>query len=195
MLSSKSFYEQVIKIREIDDRKQFFLSHCENKSVLHVGCADWPVYDQNTNLHLYLYNRNNRVEGFDTNTEVIEKMRTVISGPLHTTLPNKKYDVILIPETIEHVPNPETFLKTLVPLAHGFSKFIITAPNAFCETWMNGVKYLNGTVEECVHPDHYCWYSPYTLANLVRRTFSSCDILDIGVIDKRTMVYVIFSIG
>lgn len=201
MISSKSFYEQVVKYTEVNGRREFLSGLCAHKTTLHIGCADWPVFHPQSNLHIYLYQGNNMVEGFDPDIETIQKMKDLpeLQGAaLYTSLPNKTYEVLLIPETIEHVGNAQDFLTGLIPLTTNSTQIIVTAPNAFCDTWIKGNVDSGTEFQEGVHPDHKCWYSLYTLPNLILSAYKGkrkVELLDIGVLDNKTMVYVIYTLS
>ena len=78
------------------------------------------------------------------------------------------YDTVLVPEVLEHVPDVQGFLRQLD--AVGASQYIITVPDAF-SCFRRHFDYSSGaqTFVEVVHPDHNCWYTPYTLANVIAK--------------------------
>ncbi len=111
--------------------------------------------------------------------DVLENMQThplLTDAKLYHELPDKKYDLILAPETIEHVNNVEGILLGLLKCADANTIIVITAPNAFCELHMLRNKVVDGAFIEVVHPDHNCWYSPYTLPNTVRKVYGAHNI-------------------
>jgi 2-polyprenyl-3-methyl-5-hydroxy-6-metoxy-1,4-benzoquinol methylase len=202
MLSQPSFFEQHVKVTKRGDRVTYFKELIQGKSVLHIGCADWPIYNPAQNLHIQLCTTNPLVEGFDVNKEVIEQMKThpnLIGKALYSTLPEKKYDLLLVPETIEHVNNVEGFLMGLTQCATPGKPILITAPNAFCANHMGRNHTMGTTFVEIVHPDHNCWYSPYTLANAIRKSYMANGVTvtfhDIGTVEHETMVYCLFSLS
>lgn len=152
-------------------RNQVFASLCDGRSVLHVGCADSPITDINNNLHLALQNSAKVLDGFDLDTEALAMLRPHLRhGRLFSNFDEVKddYELLIVPEVIEHVDNVEQFLQTLDKI--NFSEIVITAPDLF--SCMN--RYFDYDVEsetfcEIVHPDHNVWYSPYTLYNTVRK--------------------------
>lgn len=151
----------------------------KKRSVLHVGCADYPIYNPQTNLHICLCSSNKYVDGYDIQKDVLENMQThplLTDAKLYHELPDKKYDLILAPETIEHVNNVEGILLGLLKCADANTIIVITVPNAFCELHMLRNKVVDGAFIEVVHPDHNCWYSPYTLPNTVRKVYGAHNI-------------------
>jgi 2-polyprenyl-3-methyl-5-hydroxy-6-metoxy-1,4-benzoquinol methylase len=202
MLSQQSFFKQIVKITKRTKRLPFFLDFIgTEKSVIHVGCADWPIFETSNNLHIQLCNKNKNVDGYDPQEETINNMKTcpsLLGRNLFATLPEKKYDIIISPETIEHVNNVEGFLLSLVKLANVGAQFLLTGPNALCYEHYNRNTNRTNEFVEIVHPDHNCWYSPYTLPNVIRKVLKSNNInvnfTEIGVVENETMVYVIFTI-
>lgn len=183
------------------NRIPFFIDAIKNKKVLHIGCADFPIFDIQHNLHYILSKTNTDIDGYDPNIETISKMKQLKEFEhlnLFTVLPNKKYDVILVPEVIEHVDSVKDFLLDLSHLCHENTIYIITGPNAFCDEHIKrNINYLDSFIE-IVHPDHYCWYSPYTLPATIKKIYSKMfevDIKEIGTLNNDTSVYVIFSLA
>ena len=199
MLSQPSFFEQHVKVTTRGDRVTYFKDLIQGKNVLHIGCADWPIYNPEQNLHIQLCTANPLVEGFDVNKAVIEQMKThpnLIGKELYSTLPDKKYDLLLVPETIEHVNNVEGFLMGLNKCVSPGKPILITAPNAFCANHMGRNRNTETNFVEIVHPDHNCWYSPYTLANAIRKSYVANGLTvtfqEIGTVENETMVYCLF---
>lgn len=200
--SFSDFYRQKVKIKNISiSRVDFFAEKIGSKSALHYGCADWPVYEKENNLHYALIRKDKDIDGYDINSNAIEMMiktNLFSKNSLFSTLPDKKYDFLLIPETIEHVNNVSIFLHSIVQNLKETTQVLITAPNAFCETHYNS-NYINqNDYIEIIHPDHNCWYSIYTLPNTIEKCFSEIDknILfhEIGFLENKTMVYSLFEI-
>lgn len=153
-------------------RNQVFGSLCDGRTVLHVGCADSPITNINNNLHLALQQCAKLIDGFDLDTRALEMLRPhVHRGGLFSTFDDVKdrsYDLLLVPEVIEHVDNVEQFLKTLDSI--DFGEVIITAPDAYsCMRRHFDYDGDSETFCEIVHPDHNAWYTPYTLMNVLRK--------------------------
>ena len=93
---------------------------------------------------------------------------------------------------------PQEFLQSIIPLTTKKTEIMVTAPNAFCNTWIKENSFSGNEYRELVHPDHKCWFSPYTLANTVRNAYKGhkkINFLEIGVLDNMTMTYVHFSLS
>ncbi|MDE8654590.1 glycosyltransferase [Novosphingobium album (ex Liu et al. 2023)] len=143
---------------------------CAGKRVLHVGCADWPITDPRTSLHVRLDAHCARLDGLDIHAEALEQLAPHVKGSLFTSFDEvtDPYDVVLVPEVLEHVPDVEGFLAQLE--AVDASCYLISVPDAF-QCRQRHFDYIaeDGTFLEAVHPDHNVWYTPYTFANTIRK--------------------------
>lgn len=150
-------------------RVEVFRQICEGKRVLHVGCVDWPITDLQRSLHLQL-DSCCTLDGFDIHPEAFEIMQPHVRGRLFSDWSQVQgpYDLVLVPEVLEHVPDVQGFLRQLD--AVGASQYVITVPDAY-SCFAGHFDYSKGvqTFVEVVHPDHNCWYTPYTLANVLRK--------------------------
>lgn len=197
MIRNLTVMNQEVVFEEYPLREVYFQNQMIGHSkILHVGCADWPIYDISYNLHAKLLKANSSLEGYDPSVETIENMKsepTFKDAIFHTTLPEKTYDMILMPEVVEHLLNPGHELELLFDRLEIGGKFIITGPNAFCPELIAG-QYNRGNVHaELVHSDHKSWYSLYTLPNLIRSVFGSrVQIQSIGLLNRQSMVFVNF---
>jgi len=162
---------QVDQTYKNGSRLDFFRPYLQDKQVLHVGFVDWPVTRTNKNLHLAIAPWCAKLDGIDIHADKAEHLR-VPNGDMYFDWAQIKqnYDVILVPEVIEHVDNVAEFFKTLNTLT---GTLIVTAPDAYLlhDNHFNVVKHKLTTQPEefveIVHPDHNCWYSPYTLKNTI----------------------------
>jgi len=179
------FFLQRLRMADsLTSRLDLFLPLVKGKKVLHVGCVDSPIFDPNNNLHLILASHASELHGLDIDTAGLVELQKHFNGAYFDSVDaclqnGTHYDLVLVPETIEHVPNAESFLKDIdrVPC----DSIAITAPCIY-GWWQYGVMshkekgqsfgpygwLLNpGSFVEEVHPDHKYWFSPYTLTNLV----------------------------
>jgi len=143
---------------------------CQGKRVLHVGCADWPITDINTSLHLALEPVCAQLDGVDPHTEALDQLAPHVKGRLFGSLDQvtDSYDLVLVPEVMEHVANVSDFLAELQNIDAG--AFLISVPDAF-QCRARHFDYLGDseTFVEVVHPDHNVWYTPYTFANTIQK--------------------------
>lgn len=187
-LKYNKYWHQRVEIRTEPNRLEFFRELCSNKKVLHFGCTDWPVFNPKNNLHIELSKFTRLLHGFDIDVEGINNLRQYVDQDYFskfTEIPDIHYDVCLIPETIEHVDNVRSFLENVSKINADI--FVITAPNCFSREHISRNVYGEGQFIELVHPDHNCWYSPYTLKNQIEK-YASMKVNDVILIGKDTMV-------
>lgn len=170
-MKKRNQMNQVVDIDESTistSRKHFLMNYIKNKKVLHVGFVDYPITDVKKNLHLALSSECQRLDGIDTNiTTEIEELLSVPNGNIIKKWEDVKdeYDVIIVPEVLEHVGNAENFLTLLDQFN---STLIITVPDIY-QLKDDVFKLEDDRFIESVHPDHNCWYSPYTFKNLLEK--------------------------
>lgn len=167
--------------RDIKSRLDLFKEHLINKNVLHIGCSDWPDTEEKIKkgnlLHQYLGDIITELYGIDIDEEGISMMqkngfRNVFIGDiynLHTNkkLFDKKFDVLLIPEVIEHLTNPGLALnsiKTYILKNNPKCEVIFTVPN-YHNLWYNVLFVLKN--KEGVHFDHKFYFSYRTFRTLI----------------------------
>lgn len=169
---SPSLHLQTLQIHSKETRNSWFLRNVADKAVLHVGCTDFPIRDKSTNLHLMLNESKvcSSLHGTDSDLPGLEWLSQFVeSGTLYhidsVILRSKShtYDICLMPETIEHIPNPLDFLLDIKQL--NFTILMITAPMVMPKDFID----LPSGFVERVHRDHFAWYSPYTLSNLLTK--------------------------
>lgn len=186
--SFDNYWVQKVEINRIENRVEYFKNICEGKNVLHFGCTDWPIFDENDNLHIKLSQFTKSIDGFDIDREGLENLSKFVKGNYYydyNQLINKKYDVCLVPETIEHVDNVADFLVNLSNI--DADKFLITAPNCFSKEHISRNYYGNDSFIEVVHPDHNYWYSPYTLTNVIQK-YSKLKVIKVVLMEEEKMV-------
>lgn len=180
-------FTQEIAVKVIPDRLELLDSLCRGQKVLHVGCTDHPVFNPATNLHLHLARICRELDGLDVDLAGIEVLRRHVPGRYFSDVDqvSEPYDLLLVPETIEHVDNIRQFLESLTRIR--FEKCLITAPNAFLPD-DNGNEWIGpGAYIEYVHPDHNCWFSPYTLRRCIAK-FTGWHIEETFLLENQTQV-------
>lgn len=173
-------FEQRVELARYDSRREYFAELCRGRSVLHVGCAD-PGIVVADSLHAYLAPLCRTLDGLDVVDDPVA--RSV--GKLHrrASLIADRYDVMIVPEVVEHVSNLGSFLAELDEV--DFRMFVVTAPNAFMEPpiiW-NTSHYDESGIIEIVHPDHKCWFSPYTLTNAIK-SLTSWQVREVFILER-----------
>lgn len=187
-LKFDSYWVQKVATYKIQNRNAYFEFFCLDKKVLHFGCTDWPIFNPENNLHIKLSKSAKILHGFDIDKEGIENLKKYVNQDYFSDfseISNIEYDVCLVPETIEHVDNVKIFLEGLSTI--NTKLFLITAPNCFASEHM--IRNINGIDEfvEIVHPDHNCWYSPYTLKNQIEK-YSNLKVTKVVLMEDDKMI-------
>lgn len=164
------------------NRLDLIENYCADKKIIHVGFADHvelieTKIDRNEWLHNRLRAVARRCIGIDINTEAVDFIQRrfdipdvytydlIHSEPFHILLEDR-WDLLVLAEIIEHVDNPELFLRVLLEKYRSVVKgLLITAPNAFW--YKNATGFLRR--REHINSDHRYWFSPYTLAKIACR--------------------------
>ncbi|RPI32271.1 MAG: methyltransferase domain-containing protein [Chloroflexota bacterium] len=158
-------------------RQEFIVEYAAGKNVLHLGCVDEGLTEQKYRAGMLLHDRLQRVAktlyGVDIDKAGLDWMRAHgCSNLIHADIENVasipeiaqvEFDLILLPEVLEHLNNPGRFLASVRPLFRPQTELIITVPNSSGLTHLIPL-YMG---KEHVHPDHNYWFSYHTLKGLV----------------------------
>lgn len=156
------------------DRRDFILDQCRNKRVLHLGCVDYPFFEdqlaKGTLLHSALANVAAGLCGVDLDASGLDRLcelgfADLIKGnieELDAVVGGRKFDVVLAAEVMEHLDNPGRFLSHVSGCLAAGGTFVATVPSA------TSIRLFANTLRhrEVVHPDHKSYYSPRTLQTL-----------------------------
>jgi len=149
--------------------------YCVGKDVLHIGCTDSPlttvVWKRGDLLHLRLENVAKSLIGVDLDVESLDFLkRHGISNVIEMNAENitldRKFDVIVAGDVLEHMNNPGLFLQQVPSLLNKDGLLVLSVPIASAFASIFSV-WLTGT--ERVHQDHCFYFSPKTLSTLCYR--------------------------
>lgn len=148
------------------ERNKLLAQLAQAKNVLHLGCADhidliMAKRRSGTYLHDILGRVSKSVVGCDINQPALSKMKSLGLTDLYTpeSVPQRDYDLLLVPDVIEHIPNVDDFLRSL--RRFNAKEIVISTPNAY--RLLNRRQYR----AELINTDHRYWFSPYTLSKCV----------------------------
>jgi 2-polyprenyl-3-methyl-5-hydroxy-6-metoxy-1,4-benzoquinol methylase len=167
-------YDPAKRIGLATDRIRYFCELLTGRTVLHVGCADYPITQQRLTedslLHNHLVGIPSRLVGVDISEPGLKLLRQIgLSNLLLMDAEdlslNASFDVVLASDVLEHVSNPGRFLNSAARVLRPHGELIVSVPSAL--TASNLRTYL-GRGEQ-VHHDHTAYYSPKTLAALCHR--------------------------
>lgn len=168
-----------------ESRGEVFKKFCENKSVLHVGCTDYP-FDGLNGLHKSITEYAN-VDGVDVDRDGIDRFKKHFDGNFYYNLDeiSKSYDVILVPEVLEHVDNAGFFLNQINKI--NFKQLIVTVPDVLSCYNYSHFEYIDNKYIEACHPDHVAWYSPHTLKNIIEKN-TNCKCSKFFIVNGRSIM-------
>ena len=158
------------------------LKACAGKSVLHLGCTNYPYTQDAIEKGMLLHHRIDAVAaelyGFDYDQEGLDilaadgtnnlfraDLEDLRSVPLERT-----FDVIVAGEIIEHLVNPGLFLSGIRRFMAPETSLMITTVNAY-----SAARFLTyslrgkGGYNEPVHPDHVAYFSYKTLGKMIEK--------------------------
>lgn len=190
-ISAGDFFTQKIKVGQI---AQHSWEYCKElslgKKVLHIGCSDYPLFKPETNMHLHLSHFAKELHGCDTNG--IDELRKHYNGVyfdeiFEVVCVNNEYDVILATNIIEHLENPGKMIERIFSIR--FKKLFILVPHYAISAQ---AEYDGQTFTERIHPDHYCWYSPYTLWKLLSEQMKNIGAeCEMNFFDNQNMISIL----
>lgn len=147
---------------KVENRVEWIARQVKNKEVLDVGaCSTGCTFE----LHSAIKKEAKNILGIDINKEGIKKMRelgfNVIYGDAEHYVSDKKFDVVLAGDVIEHLSNPGLFLNCVRKNLKKGGKLILTTTNTrHPNEWLTMKAY---------RPDHVQLYNAPTMGNLLRR--------------------------
>lgn len=155
----------------IERREDIILPLCKGREVLDVGCAGYSAdFEKPGELHERIASVAWKVIGVDCDEKNIKRLRSrgynVVLGNAENIHLEKKFDVIVAGEVIEHVNNQGLFLENMRRHLRDDGVLVISTPNAyyatFCTKGLFGLKVK-------MSPGHIIWHNGETLAELAKR--------------------------
>ncbi|AEG93933.1 class I SAM-dependent methyltransferase [Ramlibacter tataouinensis] len=166
-------------------RGDLLTARVAGRRVLHVGFADHvPLIARRVAdgswLHARLTRSASVCEGIDIDAGAVTTARglgfnnvhvlDVFSSDAAAQLARWEMDLVLVPDVIEHLPDPAAFLRRLASCLPR-AEFVVTVPNAL--SLRNAVHAVQGV--ERVNTDHRSWFSPFTLLKVLADAGLQCD--------------------
>ena len=160
-------------------RDDYLLNIAKDKKIIHLGFVDHlPLIDNKIKkgiwLHEKLINVSEVCFGIDINKEGIKYIQEkynydklyaldIIDDLIPDEIIKTKIDYLLIPDVIEHIGNPVSFLSAVrEKFKNNIDKIIITTPNALrLNNFKNAFKNI-----ELINTDHRFWFTPYTISKI-----------------------------
>jgi 2-polyprenyl-3-methyl-5-hydroxy-6-metoxy-1,4-benzoquinol methylase len=162
----------------IYNRLDFLKNYLAGKRVIHVGCCDHiglieQKIKENTYLHKIITDVSSKCIGIDIDAEAVNFLNKIgYSNAIHydlvkdtnTQVDGDSWDVIVLGEILEHVDNPELFLRTIhEKYFQNCTEILITVPFAFSK---ENFFYIRKGIER-INTDHRYFFTPFTLAKIL----------------------------
>jgi len=161
-------------------KHDYILENCKDKVVLHIGATDFPYHIKRVKtkelLHYKLNKISKKVVGIDNAIKAIEDLKRfninniyygdIVLNKYEREVLKQKYDIILIPDVLEHLTNPGLALRNIKKFCNKNIEIIITVPNVWSIFHIKN----HFTSKEKVHPDHCFWPSLLTMSNLIKKS-------------------------
>jgi SAM-dependent methyltransferase len=143
-----------MKTKLIKDRFVIIKKYVTGKDVLDVGCAGCPYNPKKVPFDIIKANAKS-YWGLDIRKSKDPK---ILHGDAETTNLNKKFDVIVAGDIIEHLSNQGLFLENMKKHLRPGGKLIISTPN-IRSRW----------IFSPTNPEHVLWHSKQTFLQLFKR--------------------------
>ena len=148
-------------------REAIILEEVENKHILDIGSVgqtdDYSLWNLYKTVKLFSLTGIDLEDSENTakvvfNKKEFDRDERVITGNAETYQFDRKFDVIVAGDVIEHMSNPGLFLDNSFKHLETNGKLVITTPNA---KWWTVIFRPNRT--------HVLWHDKYTLTQLLER--------------------------
>lgn len=151
-----------------DSKLDLFREHIPaSPSILHVGCVGGEQTDERW-MHRRLDDIASSLVGIDVDKDGIERMKAdgwdAIVADAHEFDLGEKFDIVAVPNVIEHLHSPGQFLQRASEHLEPWGTLLVSTPRTWSLhhllTWMK-----DGEV--VVSPDHTMWFDDPTFRRLV----------------------------
>lgn len=160
-------------------RDEAILEVCRGKTVLHLGFVDEGLLEERISqgswLHASLVKAAKRAIGIDISEQGVARARELGYGDCYVAnveeleqtegVPKIDYEVVLAADIIEHLDNPGKFLQEMRSFVGPRGSLVLTTPSALSIKTL----FCAPAGLEIVHPDHNCYFSPWTLTHLLSK--------------------------
>jgi SAM-dependent methyltransferase len=133
-------------------REELIESYIRNKEVLDVGSVGQT---EDYDLWSFIKERAKKATGIDTEPSTDN---SIVRGSIESTTFEKKFDVVVLGDVLEHVDNQGLVLDNVRKHLKDDGVMIVTTPNA---KWL--------TVAFRPNPTHTAWHDKYTIFNILQR--------------------------
>lgn len=164
------WFQKIRESRRIFNKETLVKEICQNKDVLDVGCVGQDIdYFNPKWIHNQVKKISNTLVGVDINSEGIKNINRMGYEVYHydeLSCIDKRFDILLILDVIEHVHNPVDFLNSYTRFLNKGGKIIVTTPNS--NRAINFVKIFFGN-DYSLNYEHTFWFCPKTFLEIINR--------------------------
>jgi len=161
------------RVLQHSQRYQIIQDYCRGKTVLDLGCVEHSAEAEESFtdwIHRGIKEVAREVIGLDNAQEevrrLIQKGYNIVLGDVEYFNLNRRFEVVVCGELIEHVNNPGLLLQNAKKHLVEDGLLIITTPNSESVMWLPYIL-IKGKIS--CNPTHVCWYSRQTLLELCNR--------------------------
>ncbi|OGV96713.1 hypothetical protein A2W24_04450 [Microgenomates group bacterium RBG_16_45_19] len=161
------------RILKYSRRYQIIRDYCRGKTVLDLGCVEHSAEAEQNFLdwiHRGIKEVAKEVVGLDNAPEEVSQLNrkgyNILLGDVENFDLQRRFEVVVCGELIEHVNNPGLLLQNAKKHLVEDGLLIITTPNCESAMW---VPYIFAKGNIPCNPTHICWYSRQTLLELCHR--------------------------
>jgi 2-polyprenyl-3-methyl-5-hydroxy-6-metoxy-1,4-benzoquinol methylase len=160
--------------QSLNSNIQYFLSRfVQGKTVLDVGCVDHSASVERADhwLHKHLARSAGSILGLDILESDVDELRgrgyEMECGDAATVSLNRRFDVVVAGEIIEHVDDPAALVRNMARHLNDDGHLVVTTPHVFF--FLHFLESIFSDGERRWNQEHVAWYCPFVLHNLLRR--------------------------
>ncbi|MDY6905435.1 MAG: class I SAM-dependent methyltransferase [Thermodesulfobacteriota bacterium] len=156
------------------DKESIILNHCRGKKVIDIGCvqelSDFSSETMKQTLHYKLKQEIPDLVGIDLEPEGVHALNQ-LGCDCHVAFAEEvqklalgSFEVIILGDIIEHIPDPCMFLFSLRSILKKYGVIVCTTPNAM--SYINSVFLFLS--KKITRYQHVAWYCRVTLRNMFK---------------------------